>query len=186
MVIQKWWKKITVWWKCSCKSKTLIFAQLFNSHKDTNWKIQKEPLKSAKERPYINGEDLFNRKREHFTVLTRVKLNWHHRQSSTLSLAYKCGSGEANVLSPPTLFPFRLTFLLYPGTGNVTQYFWILTSRLTRGGRRCCWYRWQNYVQAQSCELICMYKRIQFSCEDFKWTEIKAVEWLLFPKRIQQ
>ena len=69
---------------------------------------------------------------------------------------------------PPLCFPFILTFLLYIRTNNVTQYFWILTSRLTRGGWRCSWYRRQNYVQAQSCELICMYKRIQVTSKILK------------------
>ena len=99
-------------------------------------------------------------KRKRFTVLIRVKLNWRHRQSSTHPLARverdKCSL-------PPLCFPLILTSLLYTRSENVTPYFWILTSRLTRGGWSCCWYRRQNYVEAQSCELICMYKRIQVS-----------------------
>ena len=98
--------------------------------------------------------------RKRFTVLIRVKLNWRHRQSSTHPLA-RVGRGKCSL--PPLCFPLILTFLLYTRSENVTQYFWILTSRLTRGGWRCCWYRRQNYIQAQSCELICMYKRIQVS-----------------------
>ena len=59
-------------------------------------------------------------KREHFTVLIRVKLNWRHRQRLTHSLAYSPSAGRAR---HPLCFPFRLIFLLYTGTGNVAQYF---------------------------------------------------------------
>ena len=52
--------------RITLRLKTLIAAELFNSHKDTDRKVQKEPLKSAKERPYINGEDLFSRKKRAF------------------------------------------------------------------------------------------------------------------------
>lgn len=48
-------------------------------------------------------------KREHFTVLIRVKLNWRHRQSLTHSLAYSPSAGRARqMFSPPPHFVFRL------------------------------------------------------------------------------
>ena len=48
-------------------------------------------------------------KREHFTVLIRVKLNWRHRQSLTHSLAYSPSAGRARqMFSPPPPFVFRL------------------------------------------------------------------------------
>lgn len=48
------------------RSKTLIAAQLFNSDKDTDRKIEKEPLKKAKEMPYISGEAHFNHQKKAF------------------------------------------------------------------------------------------------------------------------